>query len=117
MYGGSLQSLLSQFPGITSEHTGMAIIPTGNRIYEGYWSSPISQRHQSYRITGARIAILYRPNHSTNQYRNAITHELGHALGWFGHSGSSTDIISPTNSTRTTLTNRDIQHLSPIYAY
>jgi len=83
----------------------------------GYWSSPISQRHQSYRINGYKVGIVYEGKIDVNLYRNTMTHELGHALGWFGHSGNASDIMYSARSTKTTISTRDARHLSQIYSY
>ena len=51
------------------------------------------------------------------QYRSAV-HELGHALGYNGHSPSSTDIMYAYNNesnTNYTLTTNDIAHLKQVY--
>ena len=42
-------------------------------------------------------------------------HELGHALGWRGHSSVSTDVLYNIANSVTTLTNRDKLHISQVY--
>ena len=50
-----------------------------------------------------------------NQTKKTCTHELGHALGWIGHSGTSSDIMYFCGSSNIYLSNRDRQHLLQIY--
>ena len=50
-------------------------------------------------------------------YSKTATHELGHALGYAGHSTTKGDIMytSSTSNTTNALTTRDINHLKQIY--
>lgn len=41
----------------------------------------------------ARGYIINDSNNTLNIYMNAATHELGHALGWMGHSTDKNDVI------------------------
>lgn len=52
---------------------------------------------------------------SSANYVNVFAHELGHALGWHGHSNQTTDVMHSSSSSPTTLTNRDILHISQAY--
>lgn len=54
-------------------------------------------------------------NHSSNEYKETCTHEMGHALGWSGHSGNSSDIMYAYGSSITTLTTNEKNHLSQVY--
>lgn len=51
----------------------------------------------------------------TDRNRTTFTHELRHALGWFGHSSNSQDVMYETDGMRPTLTTRDIEHLRQNY--
>ena len=64
-----------------------------------------------YAVEGCIIDKGY----TLNQTKKTCTHELGHALGWIGHSGTSSDIMYQSGSSITSLTYRDIQHLSQVY--
>lgn len=68
-------------------------------------------------ITKARgfVADKGTGSNYTNQYKKTCTHELGHALGWLGHSSNSSDIMYGLSTSVTALTNRDINHLLQIY--
>ena len=50
-----------------------------------------------------------------DKYRAIITHELGHAYGWRGHSTNSNDVMYPSNSYNYILTSRKIRHLIQNY--
>ena len=44
-------------------------------------------------------------------------HEIGHALGWYGHSTESADVMSNGENFPTTLTDSDKNQLIQIYPY
>lgn len=53
-------------------------------------------------------------NTETHQ-RETCVHELGHALGWCGHSTVSSDVMYAYEAYTYTLTFRDKNHLSQVY--
>lgn len=68
--------------------------------------------------TYSKIAIIEKSNPRTDMaYSKTATHELGHALGYAGHSTTKGDIMytSSTSNTTNALTTRDINHLKQIY--
>ena len=52
---------------------------------------------------------------SQDAITNVVAHEMGHALGWFGHSSRSTDVMYPYGNNVTTPTIYDRRHLSQLY--
>ena len=60
-------------------------------------------------------------NQLRNLYRNIAVHELAHALGWWGHSNNTLDIMYRNNldntwpDARQNLTREEINHLRQVY--
>lgn len=55
-------------------------------------------------------------DYGTQNWNHVVLHEYGHALGWYGHSWDSADVMYPVvSSTKTALTIRDKEHLQQIY--
>ena len=52
---------------------------------------------------------------NTTKYNSVCAHEIGHALGWKGHSSNSSDIMYSSYQGVTTLTDRDKYHLKQVY--
>jgi len=65
-------------------------------------------------VNSQTIYIVNRGN-SLNRVKNVFTHELGHSLGWIGHSVNSDDIMYSYSSLVTALTNRDKRHINQFY--
>ena len=80
---------------------------------EGTWKYGTSTKtgYKTDRVFGAIVDM----NRTTAQYKNTCLHEFGHALGWMGHSASSSDIMYSVGSSSTTLTNADKRHIRQVY--
>ena len=65
-------------------------------------------------ITSVNIAIKDR-DVTQDAYKSVCTHELGHSLGWAGHTPGSTNIMYHTASSITSLTYVDKRHLIQVY--
>ena len=63
------------------------------------------------------VGCIIDKDRTTDQYKKTCTHELGHALGWAGHSSNTSDIMYSAGSSVTSLTSRDKNHLSQDYDY
>lgn len=111
VYGGTYNSIKEVAPAINIGATGFAVV---NTPYEGDWIAN-GRLRSGRRVTGADIYIVHRSNATTAQYRNTTTHELGHGLGWLGHSANTSDIMRASASSITTLSVRDRRHLNQIY--
>jgi len=69
-------------------------------------------------IDNVIMHILYTSeiaNISTNLVQNTVIHELGHAIGWLGHSNTPRDIMSEGRDLYNTLSDADILHLKQVY--
>jgi len=112
LYGGK-ESTLSQIDADIESYWALTInvvnSKTGTTTYQGKTIS-------LYELN--RVQVLC-PTHlftSPNGYKNMFTHELGHSLGWIGHSSDSDDVMYGTaGSSRNTLTTRDKDHLKQMY--
>ena len=111
VYGGTVSELATL--GYTSLPSGINGITYYSCSAEGGWSYGTSTM-QGYKYTSATCLILDNGN-TSDQYKKTTTHEMGHALGWQGHSGNAADIMYSTGSSVTNLTFRDQDHLSQVY--
>ena len=68
-----------------------------------------------YEQNSARGYVIFTGTDSYHNDLKTCTHELGHAMGWRGHSTSSNCVMWQGTSTRTTLQTSEINHLSQIY--
>ena len=96
----------------------------GNVEYTSYMQSEIVY-HAGDMIIGnksynARMVIVYNETFAEEPdnlyYKNIATHEMGHALGWYGHSDAAGNVMN--NSVSKFLTqvgNEDALHLTQIY--
>ena len=66
------------------------------------------------KLSGTQKAYIVDDNRTLNQYKHTATHELGHALGWKGHSPNSADVMYAYSNGIIFLTNRDKKHISSV---
>lgn len=63
-----------------------------------------------------KVRMYVVENTSESELKHVCLHELGHALGWRGHSSNVNDVMHEDDSvTKTVLTNRDKMHLRQVY--
>ena len=112
-YGGTPDELIAagiqeDFSGITgrTKHTQWD-------VYEGNYRYG-STLKKGYSMTSAVIYILDL-NRPLAQVQKTTIHEFGHAMGWFGHSLDSANVMCQGGTSITQLTTTDKQHLQQIY--
>ena len=94
----------------------------GDGYFEKDWVYN-SQIKPGYTSNFTRIFILFDTASGTQLYgdetiyKNVILHEVGHALGWHGHSANTTDIMHAQSKSVYTLTSRDVNHVRQIKGY
>lgn len=121
VYVGSLENIRKLYPGYSSTATGVARYLSV--VNEGSWRikgecTGCDTYMTGYRHQDVEIYIKNRTDSGSekeNRLKKTFTHELGHGLGWRGHSSNSADIMYHTNSQVTTVTSRDKNHLSQVY--
>ena len=65
-----------------------------------------------YRLNSTKASMCYE---ASGQYTHLGVHEYGHALGWYGHTGYSSDVMYGTANYVTVLSNRDKNQLVQVY--
>ena len=112
--GGTYNIMHNYQPSITTTMTGFTGV---GMVAEGTWTYNSASK-SGYTVVGVESYIIYKPNDSsptTANYKKTVTHEMGHGLGWCGHSTTSSDVMYGSSSSVTILTSRDKDHLTQIY--
>jgi len=114
IYGGTYDTLKAAQPKLDKTDAGLAVF-TGGQTLEGEWKYGTSYK-DGYKIKApVNVYIVQQSGKTTNGYKKTTTHELGHALGWRGHSSNAKDIMYGVSSEVTSLTTRDKNHLKQVY--
>ena len=113
--GGTYNTMRNYEPSITTSNAGISMIaPNPEGTYRYNSSTKIG-----YTISNVvYLYIIYKPggtSPSSDGYKKTVTHELGHSLGWFGHSSNSSDVMYGSSHTQCNLTTRDKLHLTQVY--
>lgn len=110
-YGGTIEEINTKATfNLTSTTNGVTRRASS---LEGYWTYGSASK-EGRLIVSAEGCIVDKGK-TLAQYIKTCTHELGHALGWSGHSSNSSDVMYGYSSNITELTSRDINHLVQIY--
>lgn len=114
--GGTYNTLREIQSTLLSNDAGLTSFTTATLYKEGAWKVGGTSK-DGYRLSGGqvRVFIVKKTFNFDDSYKKTTTHELGHALGWIGHSSNSNDIMYSASSSVTTLTSRDKNHLNQVY--
>lgn len=116
MYGGTIDQIraLNMFGVFSNDLLGRTI-PTGYD-YLGTLTYQGAVKYH-YRLTSVIGCVISRSDLTHNAYVKTASHELGHALGWYGHpnTGSSSWVMAQGISTNTTLYEAEKMHLAQVY--
>lgn len=112
-YGGTVSEIntLGKVT-VSSNEAGLTV---STYSVEGTWKYGSTTKEGRLISKAVGCIVDQGSGHTQSQYINTGLHELGHALGWTGHSSSSSDVMYKSNSSVETLTNRDKRHLSQVY--
>ena len=111
-YGGSTAQLVSKGFSVSDNEAGRCKV-TG--YLEGYWYFGTSAKAGNIIVASSVGIVDYSSSWGVNEYTCVATHELGHALGWLGHSFYPGDIMWESFNGVTTLQTAEKLHLSQIY--
>ncbi len=112
-YGGTYAQLVDVVYGFYNEPS--STVGYSNVYYqdEGTWTYGSSSK-RGVELVFAEAGIVDNGS-TTNEYKGTCTHEIGHCLGWFGHAGSSSDIMYAYVNNETSLSIYDKRHLVQVY--
>ncbi|MEQ6391252.1 hypothetical protein RZN22_18410 [Bacillaceae bacterium S4-13-58] len=113
VFGGTRETLEVLEPGLVG-FSALAVVyheANGTHTYQGVTK-------YNRKVTKAEIYVPKQPLYyfwGAKSYRAAFTHELGHGLGWLGHSTSSNDVMHNSGYNNDVLTSNDKNHLTQNY--
>ena len=113
VYGGTKEQLNAAGIPIYSTGQNGYTVPV-DATYDGAWELTDSTLVCCYTHQHTVTAIVEK-DHSIDAYKKTATHEIGHALGWYGHSSCSDDVMYGYTSSVTHLTMRDYLQLDQVY--
>lgn len=111
---GTYNSIKKIEVGIQTGDTGLTKRSPATEFSESYWYYQGKYPKSGKKIGGPVYVYLVTGNRTAAAYKNTTTHELGHALGYFGHSSNSKTVMYGAATEITTLTSNDKVHLNQI---
>lgn len=116
-WGGTYSEIKAIKPSFSSANTGLCVYASrysyATYSYSGMPGVNISG-YMYYSSSNAEVYVK-EDSRTMDEYKKTAAHELGHALGWYGHSSNSSDVMYSGGSSNKDLTNRDKNHLVQIY--
>lgn len=94
-------------------NTGLTSWTYYNMGYVTYGNKVKNIKRQAHAI----VYIIYDPTNIRTEaaLKKTVTHEFGHALGYSGHSPTSTDVMYASSHENYTLKSAEINHLTQVY--
>ena len=113
-YGGTRAQLITVFPSLAIGDTGMSVRGSTLTTYSASYAGIVRMIHQY--DAGGKFCVVQNTTSNANNYKNTALHELGHIIGWRGHSSNSTHVMYDTVSSVTSLTTADKKHVTQVYS-
>lgn len=114
VYGGTRQQLQEKGGFLSGSQVGLTRFTYNCTGYHTYSASSTGKTKLQAKILSAEVYILSRGS-SANTTKNVCTHEFGHALGYFGHSYRTSDVMYYQCHEGYTLSSYEKTHLQQIY--
>ena len=112
VYGGTYNELTGIGVDLDNNVVGLTkritINWVGSSKYNGY-------NKEIYNVSAVNCYIVDESTSTHDRLKNTCTHEMGHALGWVGHSKEEHDIMYPLRKSYNELNYRDQFHLQQVY--
>jgi hypothetical protein len=118
-YGGTLYQLQEIEPSFSSGYAGLADLTDVDKDLQGTYNlygipSTVSFVH--FTDGAAKVYVRDMPISDIDCFINTATHELGHALGYYGHFTQSGAVMNSSNDGYpTSLVSAESNHLSQVY--
>lgn len=117
-YGGEYSFLRTYFDGLSSTALGYApIVAPASSDTVTYVSNSIKYTKNVREFDGTerrKVAILNKGTVPATPYTTVGAHEMGHVLGWYGHTATATQLMY-SSATATSVQTQDKRHIKQIY--
>lgn len=104
------------YSGTKAELNAIGFTYTSKNVGDTVWSSSTTASNEGSIYTVKRLSsVMASACKASNYPAHVVLHEYGHALGWYGHSSNSKDVMYTYEEDITTLTSRDKNQLIQVY--